>query len=81
MPRKNVPTKRAVGRPRVDIPIERLLQLRASGLSFRQISDFMGLAYSTLRRAYWASQIANSPFLAMMAERDSITDAVSMGRL
>ena len=38
--------------------MEKLLELRGSGYSFRRISQIMGLAYSTVRRAYWASQDA-----------------------
>jgi hypothetical protein len=71
----------AVGRPRVYIPMERLLELRASGLSFRQISASMGLAYSTLRRANRASATVSGRLLDIMAENDPRCDTASIDRM
>jgi len=49
--------------------MERLLELRANGFSFRRISQIMGLPYSTIRRAYWASQDAHGHVLYARAPR------------
>jgi len=45
-------TKRPAGRPRTNVPPLLVYQLRAEGLSFRQIARKMGFGYGSVRRAY-----------------------------
>jgi len=51
-----VPTPGKVGRPRVDVPLERIKQLRSQGFSFRKIAALTGLGYGSVRRAWHSLQ-------------------------
>ena len=46
---------RAVGRPRAIFRRDRVLELRAAGLSWRQIALKLGATVTTVRRAVWAA--------------------------
>jgi transposase len=43
---------RPVGRPRVHVSSQLILNLRNQGLSFRQIATDTGFGYGTVRRAF-----------------------------
>jgi hypothetical protein len=45
-------TKRKVGRPQVNMPLELIQRLREEGLSFRRISRLTGYGYGSVRRAW-----------------------------
>lgn len=42
------------GRPRSEVAIDQIQEMRTQGLSFRAIAGKVGLGYGTVRRAYWA---------------------------
>lgn len=45
-----------VGRPRVEVPVSRILELRAAGQSWRKIARSLGFAVTTIRRAHRAGK-------------------------
>ena len=51
---------RPVGRPRVYVSPQLILNLRHQGLSFRQIASVTGFGYGTVRRAFQRIEVPNS---------------------
>lgn len=49
---------RPVGRPRVYVSPQLILNLRNQGLSFRQIATVTGFGYGTVRRAFQGIELA-----------------------
>ena len=40
-----------IGRPRAEVDVERAVELRAQGMSFRQVAQAMGVGVATVHRA------------------------------
>jgi DNA invertase Pin-like site-specific DNA recombinase len=59
---------RAIGRPKAVFDRARVIELRDSGQSWRQISAALGVAVRTLRRVY-SSGVAKHPVISNSAPR------------
>jgi DNA invertase Pin-like site-specific DNA recombinase len=53
---------RKIGRPRVEVPTGRVLELRDAGQSWRAIGRTLRLAVTTIRRAYQAATNGPTPY-------------------
>lgn len=54
--------KRKVGRPRVDPPADRVIEMRESGHSWRAIARKLDYAVTTVRRAYHVAKNGLDPY-------------------
>jgi DNA invertase Pin-like site-specific DNA recombinase len=51
-----------VGRPRVEVPASRIVQMRDSGQSFRTIANALRMAVTTVHRAYHTAKDGPTPY-------------------
>lgn len=51
-----------VGRPNVEVPTDRVVELRDAGHSWRAIAKALGQAVTTIRRAYHQRKSGHDPY-------------------